>query len=276
MRWLSGLLLLGGLCWLCGCDGAPPYQRKNGTWFYDDRPLDTGPGADLQVLNRHFAKTATQAYYRYHRINQADAASFVALDEHHALDRQHVYHGDTYRDSRDYFLTQRIRLTTLVDADPASFQLLGQGYARDARQAYHDGQRWRVRDVASLVVLDNGFTRDRHTGYYLREPVAGSDGASFATRGRRHAHDARHVYFADTDYQQSPPRPRTRRLPGADPQSFVELEGGYGKDARQVFWEGQPVQGADPASFELLSPSQDQADARDAQRQYKQGRPVGA
>ncbi|HSW05579.1 DKNYY domain-containing protein [Aquabacterium sp.] len=277
LRFAAGLMLLSGLAWLCGCDSREPYQRKDGHWAFEDRPLGDGRVDQLSVLNRRFAKTATQAFYRHAPIDEADAASFEALDEHHARDRHRVYHADTYRDSQDYFTTQRIRLKVLADADPASFRLLEQGYARDAHHLYFDGQAFAVRDVASFEVLEHGFARDQHSGYYLRAPVRDSDGSRFEVLAPHYAKDARHAFFADLDYRRSgPARVRTRRLTGAELATFKVLERGYAVDAGRVYWEGEPVPGADSASFSLLPSSTGDADAHDAQRRYQRGRPLAS
>ncbi len=275
LQLMTAMLLLAGLCWLVGCDGsAQPYQRKHGSWYYDDRPLAASADVELTVLNRRFAKTATEAFYRHQAISGADAASFEALDEHHARDRSKVWHGDTYRVSQDYFSTQRIRMTVLAGADPRSFRLLGQGYGSDGRHLYFDGEPFKVRDAASFTPLDNGFARDRHSGYYLREPVPGSDGASFAVLGAHYARDAQHVFHADLDYGSSPPRVRMRTLTGVTPAGFQVLESGYARNEGQVFWQGQPVAQADAASFTVLSPPEDGADARDVRHRYQRGQRV--
>lgn len=276
LQLMTAMLLVAGLCWLVGCDGgAQPYQRKHGSWYYDDRPLPAPADVELTVLNRRFAKSATEAYYRHQAISGADASSFEALDEHHARDRAHVWHGDTYRVSQDYFSTQRIRMTVLAEADPRSFRLLGQGYGSDGRHLYFEGERFAVREPASFTPLEGGFARDQRSGYYLREPVPGSDGASFAVLGAHYARDAQHVFHADLDYAASPPRVRIRTLPGVAPAGFQELESGYARNDRQVFWQGLPVQQADAASFSVLSPPEDGADARDARHRYQRGQRVG-
>lgn len=278
LHWITGLMLLGvlafGFASLSGCDSGS-YQRQNGEWRFDDRPLAEQPIGKLVVLNRRFARTATQVFYRHSRIEGADAASFEALDEHHGRDRQRVYHGDTYRVSQDYFTTQRIRITVLADAEPASFQLMSQGYARDGRQAYFEGEPFAVRDVASLEVLDYGFARDKHSGYYLRTPVNNSGGTGFEVLSAHYAKDANQVFYAGMDYRAAgKPRVRTRRVSGADLASFKTLDSGYAMDLGQVYWEGQAVPGAEAASFTMLSPASSEADARDAHRQYLRGRPV--
>lgn len=281
LQWIAGLMMLGVLAFalasLGGCDSREPYQRKNGEWTFDERPLVEPPLGELVVLNLRFAKTPTQAYYRQSSISGADAASFEALDEHHGRDRERVYYGDTYRISQDYFTTQRIRINVLAGADPASFQLLSQGYARDQRQVFYEGDAFAVRDVASFEVLDYGFARDKHSGYYLRTPVGQSSGNGFEVLSAHYARDASKVFYAGMDYRVAgPPRVRTRSLSGADLASFKALENGYALDAARVYWEGQAVPGADAASFTMLSPSTIEADARDAKRQYLRGRAVAS
>ena len=129
------LILMGLLAWLFGCDTAKePYQRKDGVWHFEDQALTGVTG--LTVLNRRFAKSATQAFFRATPIIGADPASFQALDEHHARDSRQVWHADTYRDSQDYFTTRRIRIRPLEGADAASFTLLGGDYARDRQRVW--------------------------------------------------------------------------------------------------------------------------------------------
>jgi hypothetical protein len=265
------MALLGLLAGLLGCDGpAQPYQRKGGVWHFEDEPLHGV--RDLTVLNRRFAKSPTQVFFRATAIEEADAASFEALDEHHARDRLRVWHADTYRVSQDYFTTRRIRLRVLQDAVPASFQIMTEDYARDTRQVWHQGTPFPVKDAASFEVLDHGFARDRQQGYHLRTALPGSDGASFQVLDRQHARDARSFFHAHLDLGQSPPRVVSRRIAQADAASFQALDGsGYARDARRVYWQGRDIPGADPASFGLLPAGTEEADAADARHRYQRG-----
>lgn len=268
------LTIMGLLGWLFGCDtNKAPYQRKDGVWHFEDQAL---PGVtELTVLNRRFAKSATQAFFRATPIDGAEPASFEALDEHHARDRRQVWHADTYRDSRDYFTTKRIRIRRLDGADPASFMLLREDYARDARRVWHEGDPFPVKDAATFEVLANGFARDRQQGYYLRSAIPGSDGASFTVIDGQHARDARSIFHADMDLGQSPPRVVSRRIAEADAGSFQALDSsGYARDTHRVYWHGRPLAGADPASFALLPMGTAGADAADARRRYSRGEAV--
>ncbi len=274
MRFLLRLLMMGLLGWLFGCDtNKAPYQRKDGVWHFEDQAL---PGVtELTVLNRRFAKSATQAFFRATPIMDADPASFEALDEHHARDSRQVWHADTYRDSRDYFTTRRIRIRLLEGADAASFTLLRGDYARDAKHVWHEGTAFPVKDAATFEVLEDGFARDRQQGYFLRAAIPGSDGASFTVLDGQHARDARSFFHAHMDLGQSPPRVVSRRIAEADAASFQPLEGsGYARDARHVYWHGRPLAGADAASFALLPMGTSGADAADAKRRYERGQRV--
>lgn len=274
MRFLLRLLMMGLLAWLFGCDtNQQPYQRQDGVWHFEDQAL---PGVtELTVLNRRFAKTATQAFFRATPITGADPASFQALDEHHARDARQVWHADTYRDSRDYFTTRRIRIRLLEGADAASFTLLRGDYARDAKRVWHEGIPFPVKDAASFEVLEDGFARDRQQGYYLQTAVPGSDGASFTVLDGQHARDAQSFFHAHMDLGQSPPRVVSRRIAEVDPASFQPLESsGYARDDRHVYWQGRPLAGADAASFALLPMGTPGADAADVRRRYRRGAAV--
>jgi hypothetical protein len=259
------------LAWLFGCDNnKAPYQRKDGAWYFEDQAL---PGvSELTVLNRRFAKSATQAFFRATPIIGADPASFQALDEHHARDGRQVWHADTYRDSQDYFTTRRIRIRRLEGADAASFRLLGDDYASDTKRVWHEGTTFPVKDAATFQVLDRGFARDRQQGYHLQAAIPGSDGATFTVLDDQHARDARSFFHTHMDLGQSPPRVVSRRIAEADAASFQALEGsGYARDARHVYWHGRPLAGANAASFALLPMGTSGADAADATRRYLRG-----
>jgi hypothetical protein len=270
-RLLRLLTLMGLLGWLFGCDtNKEPYQRKEGVWHFEEQAM---PGvAELTVLNRRFAKSATQAFFRATPITGAEPAAFEALDKHHARDRQQVWHADTYRDSQDYFTTKRIRIRRLDGADPASFMLMGEDYARDARRVWHEGSAFPVKDAATFEVLADGFARDREQGYYLRSAIPGSEGASFTVIDGEHARDARSHFHAHMDLGASPPRVVSRRIAEADAGSFQALDSsGYARDNRRVYWRGRPLAGADPGSFALLPMGTAGADAADGRRRYSRG-----
>ncbi len=276
VRSIAGLALACALSLLAGCgSNSSPFAKVDGEWRY-----------------------------RSTRIPGADAATFVALDEHHAKDRQRVWFADTYRDGKEYFMIVHERVDAIAGADPASFRVLGNNYARDDARLYYEGNPFTVRDARTFALLDYGFARDAVTGYYDRVEIADSEGATFAVQGAHYAKDRRHVWFAETASDGGARRPYVRavRLPGADAATFRVLEAryavdagqawyddraisrnaaafaflayDYAKDADTVFYRGRPVVGADAATFVPLVPPTDTADARDAKGMYLQGERV--
>ena len=61
------------------------------------------------------------------------------------------------------------------------------------------------------------------------------------------------------------------RLEGADPATFVNLDGGYSRDARHVYYYAQQLKGADAATFEHLDELGDYGYAKDKGQVYHNG-----
>lgn len=297
------LVILALVSMLLGCGAREPYARKDGVWRFEKTALDVPAGERLTVLNKRFAKSKTRVWYRAETIPDADAASFQALDEHHARDATRAWYAETYRDGRDYFTTTRVRIRPLEGVDPARLRPLTGGYAVDGRQGFYEGVAFPVADPESFEVLDDGFARDRTQGYFQRQMIPGSQGASFQVLGAHAARDAAQVFYAEMDYAQAGgPAPAVTPIRGADPGTFQALEYGYGRDgahayhkarvlpgevatfrvldfgyartAQAVFYNGEIVAGADPASFAILEPVTEIASARDRRGLYKDGRRV--
>ncbi|MBS0661428.1 MAG: DKNYY domain-containing protein [Verrucomicrobia bacterium] len=266
------LLVMGLLSFLFGCGPRRgPFEQKDGQWLFKGLPL-----------------------------SGVDSASFAPLDDYFGRDAHGAYYCTTERDSRELFLVRRARALPLPGAEPASFRVLGQRYARDARRIYFESEPFEVRDLESFQILEYHFARDRQVGYFAQRIVAGSDGPSFTGLDSRYAKDKSGVYHGDIlPGEGGRPRIVVTRLPGADPASFQPLESGYArdaqqayygarplsreagfevlrsdyaKDARRVYHRGAEVAGADAATFAVLSPPADDADARDARSRYLQGK----
>lgn len=242
MGWLG--CLLGALA---GCSREPPFVRDGDGWRYRGHLLDV------------------------------DAASFGPLGAHYARDATQAIYADTYRDSRDYFTTARLRVTRIAGADLASFAVLDDDHARDARHAYYEGRPFAVKDLASFVLLDHGFARDRVAGYWQRAPVNGSHGESFAALGPHHAGDARHVWWCEIDLSRSGPGvPRCTLLPGAEPSRFEVLGRGYARSGARVFHRANWLSDADAASFVVDESYRGTGDAQDTRGGFADGRRLAA
>jgi len=136
---------MGLLSFLFGCgEKEGPFQQKEGAWYY------------LETL-----------------IEGADAKSFQVLSKHYAKDKNRVYHGDTYRDGREYYMIKHSRAKVLEGADPATFRYLNYDYARDRASVFYEGVAFPVKDVETFELLDRAFARDRVSGYYQQRPIPG-------------------------------------------------------------------------------------------------------
>lgn len=270
-RIVKGVITMGLLAWLLGCSDPKDFRREGDRWTYLGRTIEG-----------------------------ADPRSFRVLDAHHAKDARRVWYADTERRGQEYYLIRHVVIRTIDAADPATFEVLRIGYARDRGQVYHEGTPFPVADPAGFELLDSGFARDRRQGYYQRVAIAGSQGgAAFRVLDGQHADDGRRIYHARVDYRAG--ATRVHAIEGADRSTFEVLEDGWARDARRlyhagvalpddpagwrmlgrgyvrtasrVYYLGQPVKGADAASFEVVPVDRDAdgADGQDARRRYRGG-----
>ena len=270
----KAIMLSAILGLLMGCSPGGPYAKKDGKWYFEKTEMAVPAGETLTPLNRRFAKSKTMAFFRESPIPGADVASFEALSEHYARDRTHVWWGDTYREGQEYFLIVHTRITELEGADPASFVALDQDYGRDRSRVWYEGKPFTA-EAATFEVLDYGYARDSASGYYMRSPIPGSDGKTFSVIDDNWSKDAGRVFWSDIDLNPSPPQLVNRIVGGADPKTFQALEGDYAKDAAHVWFEGQVVEGADPATF-VVGAQPDGGDAKDRSGSWKGGATLAA
>ncbi len=296
--------LMASIIGLTACDSSPPFHKKDGQWFFESRKLGVAATVPLTPLNATFARVAEQIFYRYDPIDGADSVTFVALDENYGKDKSSAYFGDTFRESKDYFLVKKTRVLAIAGADAASFRVLKDGYAADAVRPYYEGKPFTVRDVASFQVLDYGFSRDRVRAYSDRNEIAGSDGATFVVLDPEYAKDATRAYhaFLDNDPKTGRQRPVVSTISDAELTSFIGKTGGYAADAKRlyfrgrtistspagferltlsyaktttdVFYDGVKIVGADAASFKVMQPAEASVDAADAKARYLNGKRI--
>ena len=114
-------------------------------------------------------------------------------------------------------------------ADARSFVDLGYGYAKDRENVYLDGQVLEFVDPATFRLKG----ADKSQSHEHRD---------WQGHGRNHKgyHKTKfNVYYGDKKID-------------AMAASFKEMEGGYAKDAFNVFFYGKKLEGASAASFKIL------------------------
>jgi hypothetical protein len=176
-------------------------------------------------------------------------------------------------------------------ADPVSFKSFDTTYAKDKTNAYFDGHVIPGADAPSFDVLDrSSFAKDRGRVYQLDKPISEDpvhfkllDGglskdstAVYWTDGRVLSNDPTHfAIISSNDHYLFTKDGRTvhvngNPIPGADPATFRVLAGAYGQDAQRVYYFTDPVVTADTASFRPL----DGPYARDNNRIYWMGKVI--
>ncbi|WP_080656824.1 DKNYY domain-containing protein [Stutzerimonas stutzeri] len=158
----------------------------------------------------------------------ADPASFVVLE-----------HSDYGKDRHSAYY----QATPIPGADAPSFKSVGEFFAIDARQAYYARRPILGSDPASFKILKGNWSRDNREVYFQTRSLGVCDLATFELRPENHgqwALDARCAYH------------REHRLPLRDRASFRILSSSYAKDSFAVYSGAKVIEGADPATFEVL------------------------
>lgn len=136
-------------------------------------------------------------------------------------------------------------------ADPASFHAFDQTYARDKSTVYVDGRALPGADASTFELLDGDLSKDSAAVYWSDGEVLSEDPAHFAIIS-----SADHYLFtkdATTVHLNGNP------IAGADPATFEALQDPYARDGVRVHYF------ADPPSFRVLNADFEcSADARRA------------
>jgi len=210
-------------------------------WHTKAEKISGADGATFQILNRTtYAKDAANAFFEGRRMSGADAASFELIPPRGA-NRDALY----ARDGRRVYFEGSV----LDGADPATFEVDKQraGLARDKAQVYFGRSVIVGADPRSFEMIgsDAPIGRDKRGYYYGPISVKVQDPSSFelmATSGAPGviwARDAKAYYIG------------SNATPISGTATFKELSGGYAKDGTRVSYRGEPIPGADPASFSV-------------------------
>ncbi len=237
------LLLFFGVFQLIRCSSG--YKEKDGKIYFNGEEITD---KSFVVLNDAFAKDSTTAYYKNKSFQYADVATFEAVDDHYAKDKNKAYYCDEYCEGQNYYMTKRQTITEINNAQLSSFVSLTNGYAKDNLHAYFEGIAFKVKDVATLEVIDWHFVKDAVQAYLNRQPIAGSDGKTFELIDDNFAKDTAHIYY----YGYTGENQHNICILPCDKSSFEILDAFYSKDKNNVFFLGMTIKGADGATFQVL------------------------
>lgn len=212
------------------------------------------PGTFKVLSDKDYAKDRKNVYYQGERIAGADSSSFQIIEKvgdpywRYAKDRKRVYSGGRAldganpasfdildpdsrysKDSTLVFYCSKL----IAGADAPSFRALQQlGWAVDHEDAYFEGQRLNVADIASFEVMPPAYRKQEYD-------------SMLKSLGRERipcewAKDSQAYYCL------------YNRIPISDYNSFEVLTDGYAKDKNHVYYEHKIIEGADSITFRMF------------------------
>ena len=135
------------------------YGRDARSAFHEGRAFTVRDPATFEVLDIGFTRDAQRGYYDRVEIAGSDGASFELIDVRegrYARDRQQVFH--TVPDSQRATDSGRLSppaVRVLRGANPATIEVLSRGYARDGAKVWWIGQPLAGVDAATFTVNDD-------------------------------------------------------------------------------------------------------------------------
>ena len=158
--------------------------------------------------------------------------------EYVVLDDAVVYSHWTFSFGRRY--------DTIPGADPATFEQVKSWLGHDSEHVYYERDLVPGVDVASLEVVRKPLIRDKKDYYYKTKPLHVADVESFKiikwSYGSFWAKDSRYAYFEDQRFE-------------ADLPTFKVKSMEYANDKNHVYYFGDLIPGADPATFKPIGKS---------------------
>ncbi|MEJ7588759.1 MAG: DKNYY domain-containing protein [Ferruginibacter sp.] len=136
-----------------------------------------------------------------------------------------------------------------------TFSRCSSGYSEKNGKILFNGRE--IKDK-NFVVLSEEFAKDATTAYYKSHPFKYADVASFTAVDEHYAKDNNKVYYCD-EYREGQQYYLTKRqtileVNGALPGSFVCLKNGFSKDGVHAYFEGNPINVTDVATFVSIDP----------------------
>ncbi|CAN5223671.1 hypothetical protein BH09BAC4_BH09BAC4_49260 [soil metagenome] len=246
----AGLIAVSLFLKSCGAGFRKGYKIENGEVVrYSGFPatrnvIGEADARSFVALNDDFGKDKKHAFYLGNSILNADAATFEYLASAYSRDKNNGY-------SRDQLISTdgaHFNFVPNPNETPVNVSAEGIPFARDRYRVYKDTYIVEGADPATftMVPMFNGnyLTHDRRRVYFQEQPMAGADGATFQKvsdfyfKDKQHAWClilGRNIYWSQMD--------------NVDVVTFVSLGKSYAKDKKRVYIETDTIAGADPATF---------------------------
>jgi len=130
----------------------------------------------------------------------------------------------------------------ISDAKRDSFKILDGQYALDASRVYFEGGAIPGSDPSTFEILQSPFSRDSRN-VYVNGDIFSDDAANFEIVQGNLSRDSHHIYWSAESISDDPAHLVVIGSSGAYT---------YLKDSKTVFIYGNPIQTADPSTFEII------------------------
>jgi hypothetical protein len=309
------------------------FGKDSTTAWYKDKPFHKVDIATFEAIDDHYAKDKSsvyfcdeyrdgQSYYLTKRqtittVLKAIPASFVTLGHGYAKDSHSAFFESTAFIVKDIATLKSINknfvkddfqayydLHPITGSDGKTFELLNGEFAKDTANIYFfgytEGKSKNIYklscDKETFEVLVYPYSRDQASVFYEGSKIIDAHAPTFNVLGNGYSKDKDHIFFRSgkmTDanvasfvqYEENESGTGEfcyakddkavfmggKKINGADIASFKVLTLGYGSDNNQVFYKTSPVKKADPASFKVYAHGYGDTDAEDAKNKYLAG-----
>lgn len=208
-------------------------------------------------INDDYAKDRNNVYYGTKKIDSADVASFEVLG------------GPFSRDKRNGYFQE-----TIISRDGPGFGIItaqeyptGTLYARDGKNVFRSNNILENADPLTFrfVSMFNGnyLTYDKNTVYFNDLPVTGTNGSAFKKVTGHYFKDDKNVWALILGKETA-----WTMVTGADAVTFEGYKEYYAKDKNKIYYEDKVVDGADLKTFEET----DNGEAKDAIGNFEDGK----
>lgn len=204
------------------------------TWYawnegsgHTSRKVSADPKT-FEILDDDYGRDHRHAFFQGKLIDGADGKSFRCLNEWYAADDRYVY------------LSGEI----VGNADPKTFEVHTYYFAEDKNDFFWRGKALNVRDKKTFKLLGSDdswmteWAKDKYNGYYLHgDSIIGIDYETFhpieaqsPKLSGSYAADKYRVFFMG------------KEVPGADPETFKEVDFYVGQDKYRAYKKENPTQ----------------------------------
>ena len=242
-------------------------KDKNDIYFKGKKIISADVSSFVLISNSDYSKDKNNVYYLGEKVIGADADTFTASkdayrsEDSYAKDKNSSYYkgkktNEIFKDLGDNYFQKNNAVyynnIILEGSDPDTFEVLKDGYAKDKNFVYRQIVKINNAnpDTFRLITCFNSncYYKDKNFVYYNGEKIENADPGTFEildteyfAKDKNSAYLGRRIIDKDVDS-------KTFKVLGCNFTADC-----YSGDAKNVYYGPTKINGADPASFKILT-----------------------